>query len=278
MTTPAAASSLSPLTPAAASVRGRFLWYDLMVPDVDAAIRFYAAVTGWTTAPWGTAGEGSPYTMWMNGASPIGGVMTQTSAETAGGVPPYWMAHIGTPDVDATYRDALALGARSFVAPSDIPDVGRFAIVSDPQGAVFSMFQPSNPSPAPSPMPAVGEFSWHELPTIDPTSTFDFYARLFGWEKTEAMPMGPAGVYQMFGQAGTTYGAVYPSAASNRPSQWLLYVRVGDLTRALDAVRQGGGQVLREPTPVPGGQIAHCADPHGAHFALHEATAPEAQG
>lgn len=268
MTTPATASP-SPLTPDTASVRGRFLWYDLMTPDVDAAVRFYSAVTGWSPMPWATGDGGPPYTMWANGGTPIGGVMTPPSADASGSAAPYWMAYLGTPDVDATYQDALALGARSCTAPRDIPTVGRFAILADPQGATFAIFQPSNPSVPPAAMPAVGEFLWHELLTTDQEVAFDFYARLFGWAKTDAMDLGPAGVYQMFGRGGTTYGAVCAPTSPTRPPHWLLYVRVADLARALDAVRQGGGQVVREPTDIPGGQIAHCVDPHGAHFALH---------
>ena len=256
------------------AVRGRLLWTDLMVPDVDAATRFYPAVTGWTLTPW-VMGEGvPPYTMWTAGAAPVGGVMGLSEGETAGDLPARWLAYFGTPDVDATYRDALALGARGIVPPRDIPTVGRFAILADPQGAGFAAFQPSNvPAPAPrGGAPAVGAFSWFELGTTNADAALAFYIQLFGWARTEAMPMGPGHVYQMFGSGGPSVGAIYPTDGGGKEPYWLLYVRVADLTPALDAVRRGGGRVLMEPQEIPGGDvIARCADPHGAAFALHAA-------
>jgi predicted enzyme related to lactoylglutathione lyase len=258
-------------------VRGRFLWTDLMVPDVEAATRFYPAVTGWTLTSW-VMGEGvPPYTMWTAGAAPVGGVMGMSAAEAAGGVPGRWLPYIGTPDVDATYRDALALGAQDVVPPRDIPTVGRFAVLADPQGAGFAIYQPSN-APERGGAPADGEFSWFELGTTDAEAAVAFYTRLFGWARTESMSMGPGKVYQMFGHGSTSVGAIYPvDPGAGRP-YWLLYVHVADLAHALDAVRRGGGRVLAEPHEIPGGDyIARCADPQGAEFALH-APAPRAAG
>jgi predicted enzyme related to lactoylglutathione lyase len=158
-------------------------------------------------------------------------------------------------------------------APTSVPDVGRFAVLDDPQGATFAIFQPLSPGAPPAGMPAVGEFSWHELPTTDHAAAFAFYATLFGWAPTEAMDMGAQGVYQMFGQGGTTYGGIFNRMHAEVPPHWLHYVRVADLDRALDAVRQGGGHVLAEPMEVPGGDhIAQCVDPQGARFALHAAS------
>ena len=253
-------------------VLGRFLWNDLMVPDVEAATRFYLPVTGWTLTEW-AMGEGvPPYVMWTAGAAPVGGVMRLTEAEAAGGADARWLAYIGTPDLEATYRDALALGARSIVPPTDIPTVGRFAILADPQGAGFAAFQPANASAPRTGMPSVGEFSWFELGTSDAEAAVDFYTRLFGWARTESMPMGPGRVYQMFGAGGTTLGAIYPAEPDAGAPAWLLYVRVADMAQSLDAVRRGGGQVLREPQEIPGGDfIAHCADTHGTRFAVHAA-------
>lgn len=273
---PAATFSPSLTTPtaAAAAARGRLLWTDHMAPDAEAAERFYTAVTGWTLTTFATP-EGAPrYRMWTAGATPVGGVMGLTEPEVAAGAPARWLPHFGTPDVDATYHDALALGARSIVPPTDIPTVGRFAILLDPEGAGFSAYQPANPPADPSAWnpkpPAPGEFSWMELRVPDAEGALAFYTRLFGWAPTESMPMGPGKTYQMFGLGGQTFGAIYPG----EPAPWLLYVRVDDLARSLDAVRQGGGRVVREPTEIPGGDyIAQCVDPSGAAFALHGAAA-----
>ncbi len=282
MTNTAAATPATFATPAAPapdhSVRGRLLWTDLMVPDVGAATQFYPAVTGWTLTPW-SMGEGvPPYPMWTAGAAPVGGVMGLSEGEVAGGTPARWLAYLGTPDVDATYRDALALGARGIVPPRDIATVGRFAILVDPQGAGFAVFQPATAPERRGGPPADGEFSWFELGTTDADAALAFYTRLFGWSRTEAMAMGPGQVYQMFGSDGTSVGAIHPAGLGGAEPRWLLYVRVADLTHALDAVRRGGGRVLMEPHEIPGGDfIARCADPQGAEFALH-APAPPAAG
>lgn len=272
-TTPAATTpSATYAAPDASTptVRGRLLWTDLMVPDVEAATHFYPAVTGWTLSPW-SMGEGAPpYTMWTTAAGPVGGVMALTPAEVEARAPGRWLAYLGTPDVDGTYQQALAMGARSIVPPRDIPTVGRFAILADPQGAGFAIYQPSATSAPHGGAPNAGEFSWLELGTTDAAAAVGFYTRLFGWALTEAMPMGPGQTYQMFGFPGTSIGAIHPAGPDVAAPRWLLYVRVADLAHAVDAVRAGGGRVLMEPHEIPGGDhIARCEDSQGVEFALH---------
>ena len=129
---------------------------------------------------------------------------------------------------------------------------------------------PDNLGPEPEGMPPVGEFSWHELATTDPEAAFDFYHELFGWEKTSAMDMGPAGVYQMYGRHGATLGGIY-KPTTDTPPGWLHYARVADVNAAVETVRQKGGQVLNGPMEVPGGDlIANLLDPQGGAFAVHE--------
>ena len=99
------------------------------------------------------------------------------------GAPPNWMTYIGTPNVDDTARQASSLGATILKAPADIPTIGRFAVIQDPQGAAFAVFTPSG-APASDATPTIGDFSWHELATTDAKAAFTFYQRLFGWEET----------------------------------------------------------------------------------------------
>ena len=248
-----------------AKPRGRFVWYDLMTTDPASAIEFYTRVAGWGTTQW----EGSsPYTMWTNASLPIGGVM-QLPPEA--GAPPHWLAYISSPDVDATVQQAESLGAKVLVAPNDVPTVGRFAVLSDPQGAVFAIFRPQSQPPGHEGPPAQGEFSWHELATREQPAAFRFYEALFGWHKTSAMDMGDMGQYQMFGRTDVELGGMY-----NRPAQmpgppsWTHYILVDDINRAVEATTSGGGQVLNGPMEVPGGDwIFQALDPQGAIFAAH---------
>src|SRR5688500_17331867 len=110
------------------SIRGRFVWHELMSNDTHAAIRFYSKVAGWTPQVW----EQQPsYTMLMTGKSPMGGLMPLPDEAKAGGTPPTWITYIATPDVDGTAMKAPTLGGRVLRQPADIPTIGRFAILAD---------------------------------------------------------------------------------------------------------------------------------------------------
>lgn len=253
--------------------RGRFVWYDLSTTDTDGALRFYPEVMGWGTQPF----EGPmPYTMFTKGDTPVGGVGKITDEQRAQGIPAHWMGHVGVANVDASAAEAKRLGGNVLYGPEDIPTVGRFAVIADPQGAMLSIFTPieemSGGGP-PQGEPAVGDISWHELTTTDHAAAFDFYNRLFGWEKTDQFDMGePMGIYQMFGQGGTMYGGMFNCPPGmNMPPSWLYYVRVPDVNRAIEAAKRLGGQVMNGPMEVPGGDlIAQCTDPQGAWFAVHQ--------
>jgi predicted enzyme related to lactoylglutathione lyase len=247
--------------------RGRFLWHELLTTDPKAAAKFYGQVAGWTTEAW----EQNPsYIMWLTERGPIGGLMQLPDETKAAGAPPHWLAYIGTPDLDATVAAALRLGARVLKAATAVPEVGRWAILSDPQGAAFAPFTPTTPMPQPD-TPQVGTFSWHELATTDGAAAFGFYEQLFGWEKTDTMAMGPSGVYQMFGWGGKSMGGVYTTASERAaPPNWLGYVFVPDTTKAVEKLRSTGGQLVNGPMEVPGGDlIAVAVDPQGAAFAVH---------
>jgi hypothetical protein len=187
------------------------------------------------------------------------------------GAPPSWCSYVGTPDVDDTVRSAVSLGAKVLKPAWDIPTVGRLAVLEDPQQAVFALFAPTEVQSGPAPDPAA--FSWHELVTTDWRSALTFYQRLFGWETTSAMEMGPElGTYQMFGQNGKPMGGMYSRPAHVPRSHWLPYIRVADSKKTGDLVKKLHGQVLVGPMEVPGGDwIVVGSDLQGATFAVHSA-------
>lgn len=250
-------------------VRGRFLWYDLMTTDPQAAQEFYTKVAGWGLQPY--AELGTPYTVFLREGTPVGGVMSLADEAVQAGSEPHWLVYIGTPNVDATTEQAVKLGARTHVAPQDIPTVGRYSVVADPQGAVVAFYSPANPQPA-SHAPRHGDVSWHQLGTTDLDGALRFYQRLAGWEQTGTHDLGPNGAYQMFGRGGYTFGGIFqrPSDGHVAP-RWLIYIRVADVLKAVELVKRHGGQVLEGPREVPGGDwTIECRDPQGAMFALHE--------
>jgi hypothetical protein len=252
---------------------GRFAWYELMTTDPKAAEGFYTKVVGWGTEPF--PGMETPYTMWMNGKQPVGGLMEIPAEAKAGGAPPNWLLYVAVGDADAAVAKAQSLGGKVETGPQDVPGVGRFAVLSDPQGAVFAILQPSDPSVyGEETVPAPLEISWHELATTDREGAAAFYSALFGWEKQNANDMGePVGVYQEFGRPGRPLGGIFKKPADMPgPSFWLLYAKIADLDAALAAAKAGGGTVLMGPMEIPGGdRIAQILDPQGAAFALHEA-------
>jgi predicted enzyme related to lactoylglutathione lyase len=222
-----------------ATVRGRFVWHELMTTDTKSAGTFFSKVIGWKTQPWG---EDASYTLVLSGNSQMAGLMNLPEDARKMGAPPNWMTYIGTPNVDDTARQAASLGATILKAPEDIPTIGRFAVLQDPQGAAFAIFTPNRPPP--SGEMTVGDFSWHELATTDQKAAFTFYQRLFGWEETSSMDMGPdLGTYQMFGlsKSGPPLGGVFtkPTQMPGPPS-WLPYIKVPDAKMTAEAIKKLG--------------------------------------
>ncbi len=256
------------------AVQRVFSWYELMTTDPKGAQNFYTALNGWGLQDF-NAGSNEPYVMWTRDGAPFGGVMRLPDEARKMGAPPHWLAYVEVPQVDATVSQVTAAGGKVYVQPTDIPGGGRFAVLADPQGAVFGVVSSSQPSEAAPAPPQVGGVSWHELVTTNYQAAFTFYNTLFGWSKGDAADMGPMGIYQMFGSRGRTLGGMFnkpPDMAA--PPHWLLYVRVPDINKAADRVKQLGGKILHGPAEVPGGDwIVQCMDPQGAAFALHQVKA-----
>jgi predicted enzyme related to lactoylglutathione lyase len=248
-------------------LRGRFVWHELMTTDPSAAQKFYPKVIGWTTAPF----PGDPsYTLWQTGGSGVGGCMALPAELRARKVPSSWLTYLGTPNVDATCAELKRLGGSVQQDPMEIPDVGRLAVVMDPQGAVFAIFTPSREGVGRTGTPVLGDFSWHELATTDPKAGFAFYQSLFGWDRTGDFDMGEMGRYEMFGIGGVPIGGIYPKPAEVPVSNWLPYAKVASADQAASIAKAEGGTILQGPVEVPGGdRVAIGMDPQGAVFAVH---------
>jgi predicted enzyme related to lactoylglutathione lyase len=259
------------------SIRGRFVWEELMTTDVSSAATFYNKVAGLKTlqAPFDPK-----YTMFQGSNGNMGGVMLLPGEAKAGGTPPMWMSYIGTPNTDEAAKKLTSLGGRVHKAPWTIADGGRIAIVADPQGAVFALYSNPKATDAP-PHPQLGHASWHELATTDHTSAFSFYQNLLGWHVTSEMDMGPGmGVYRMFAPDGLkdAFGAMYTKPPQQPgPPAWLPYIKVANVKAATDAAKKMGATIFHGPAEVPGGGwITMGADPQGAAFAIHATPAAPA--
>jgi predicted enzyme related to lactoylglutathione lyase len=248
---------------------GRFIWYELITSDIAAAKAFYGEVVGWTSQAMPMP-EGD-YTIFQADGQGVGGVMDFPPEVKAQGVPPNWTSYVAVDDADAAAEKVKALGGSVLRAPDDIPGIGRFAIVADPQGAVIAIMTPL-PMDPPRPRTAPntpGHTSWHELYAGDPASVFPFYAGLFGWREDGAMDMGPMGKYHLFANQDGQVGGMMTKPAEIPAAAWLYYFQVTDIDAAKQRVEAAGGKVLNGPMEVPGGGwIVQAQDPQGATFAV----------
>lgn len=246
-----------------------FFWYELMTTDMDAAKDFYADVVGWRPEAWGGSGT-PPYTVMYAGERGVGGIMTIPDEAKQTGMPPAWLGYIHADDVDAQTEAVKKAGGTVHRAPDDIPGVGRFSVVADPQGAVFMLLKPDGPDQPPIAPNTPGHIGWHELYTTDWQKAFDFYSGQFGWAKGDPFDMGPMGTYQLF----SADGGEPVGGMMNKPEQmpvpaWQFYFTVPAIDAAAKRVTDKGGTVLMGPMEVPNGSwIVQCQDPQGAHFAL----------
>jgi len=247
---------------------GSFVWCELMTSDTAAADTFYKKVVGWTSVPF--APDGS-YIVFNNPSGDgVAGMMKLPDEAKQMGAPPHWMMYVGTPNVDQTAMRIAQLGGHVVKQPTDLPGTGRFAVVQDPFGAMFAIFQPATNRPGRAGRPGVGDFSWFELYTPNPDGAWTFYETLFGWEKTSAMDMGEMGVYQMFGRGGGIPSGGIMKPPPGAPAAWMPYAMVKDAKAAAASATANRGKILNGPMEVPGGDwIAQGLDPQGAMFSLH---------
>lgn len=252
-----------------------FIWYELMTTDADAAAAFYGAVIGWTFEGDGS-GEGVMGYRLIRRADGgnAGGMLPLTTDMQAHGARPAWMPYLHVTGVDAALEAITAEGGAVRMPPMTLP-VGRIAMVADPQGVPIYVMDPVPPpgregetSDVFSPN-AVQRVGWNELASPDLEASKAFYARHFGFEFNNVMPMGEMGDYCFIDHGGQTIGAMMQRQDPQAPVLWRFYFRVPSIAAAKAAVEAGGGQVLHGPHEVPGGDwIVIANDPQGAEFGL----------
>lgn len=248
------------------SDRGLFVWHEVGTTDLRAGEDFYAKVAGWKAESWS---QNPSYKLFVARREPKAGLYLITETVNAVPTPPSWLSYIGTPDVDATVRQSVELGGKVIVSAYNVPSVGRMAHLQDPQGAAFAVSSQEQRSRYKDPQ--LGDFSWHELLTSNWQTAFDFYSKLFGWEKMESMDMGPQGMYQIFGAGGHQLGGIFnPGGLPPGGPLWIPYFMVADARRTAESAKEHGATVAHGPSEVPGGDWVFTGiDPQGAMFAAH---------
>lgn len=246
--------------------RGRFVWYELLTTDLAAAKAFYGSVVGWSAQNAST--PDLAYTLFTAGEAPVSGLMELPQDALSRGAMPRWVGYIAVDDVDASAERIKRLGGAIYVPPTD-SNIGRIAVVTDPQTATFALVEGLRHGQAESgDIGEAGRVGWHELLAADWGKAFAFYGEVFDWREMDANT-GPSPSYQVFAAGGRTIGGMFTKLAKVPVPFWLHYFNVGDLDMALRRVEDAGGRIELGPHELPGDSgIARCIDPQGAMFAL----------
>jgi uncharacterized protein len=240
---------------------GLFCWVDLSTTDTEAAKAFYGAVFGWT------AQDVPQYGFFRLEDKTVAGLAELQPQAREAGMPPSWSAYVRVDDADAVCKKAAELGGTVRAEPFPIEDVGRMAVLADPQGAIFLLWQPGTFAGAEL-VNTPASFTWNDLQTTDPEAAIPFYRDLFGWEIQETE--GAQGQYFTIRSDGRMNGGVMRRLPDSGPPFWMTYFGVDSTDEAIGKVKEGGGDVLMGPIDLPSGRIAAVRDPQGAVFTVFQ--------
>jgi hypothetical protein len=242
---------------------GRVVWRELMTTDVKKAQAFYSELFGWKFEPY-FMGPGMNYEMVKVGDKTQGGLWQIEEGKPG---PSLWMSYVSVDDVDAAAKWAVDNGGKIAHGPSDIPNIGRFAVVADFAGAMILPFKSVQGDPPPGAMPQKGEFCWETLSTTDLERAESFYEKVFGWKVMKNETGIP-----VFSVDGTPQGMVADlQKAENFPPNWMTYVVVDKIETATEHATKLGGNVLVPLIEIPKiGRIGMIADPTGAPLGLYQ--------
>jgi predicted enzyme related to lactoylglutathione lyase len=250
---------------------GTFCWFELGTTDDAAARAFYSALFGWEVQlnPMGKEGE---YTRFTVGGSDVGGGYRLMPDLLQAGVPPHWLPYVSVENCDATAARARELGGKVLSDPLDVFDLGRMAVIGDPYGATFALWQPLKHTG----VGRVGEPNtpcWTELATRDTAGSEKFYTALLGWGAAP-QPMGPVD-YTMFTKSDGAAGGMM--AMDERwgdvPPHWMTYFAVDNCDARARRLTELGGKILYGPFDAPPvGRMAVVQDPQGAVFSIIQLT------
>lgn len=242
---------------------GSFCRIDLSTTDVDAATAYYSGLLGWSVETVVVDGVGPNSVARLDGRE-VAALHAQGEAERAQGLPPLWYSYVSVVDAEATAQRVGALGGRVIVEPFDVADLGRMAVVLDPAGAVFDLWQPGSYAGAEL-VNEPGAWCWNTLAVSDPEPVQAFYTELFGWTFLEATP---ASTVIMLG-ADRVGGIQRVPAGSGIPPNWSVAFAVEEIGSAHRRALHAGGQEIVSPLDVGIGHYSVVLDPQGGGFGLY---------
>jgi predicted enzyme related to lactoylglutathione lyase len=232
---------------------GVFCWVDLATSDWKAALEFYTSLFGWESDPMDMGG-GAYYVMLKKGGKQV----CALSQRQDDNIPPAWNTYVSVASADEATEKAKSLGANVVAPPFDVFDAGRMAVLFDPQGAAFNVWQPIKHIGA----QVVNESNtlvWNELLTPDAEPARQFYSALFGWTPK----ISPE--YTEWQLGGRSIGGMMEK--KDMHPVWLPYFAVDDCEATVDKAKSLGAEVHVPPMDIPKvGRFALLGDPQGAYF------------
>jgi predicted enzyme related to lactoylglutathione lyase len=248
---------------------GSFCWLELGTTDSGAAKNFYSKLFGWTAEDL-PMGPDMTYTMFRLGGNDVGGAYQLMKDQLDAHVPPHWMPYVKVDSADASAAKAVQLGGKQIVPPSDIPSVGRFAVIQDPTGAHINIFEPGQHRGI-TIFGQVGALCWAELNTPDAERASKFYGDWLGWtfetgEEGYRHIINGTSKEDMIGGIPTKM-----HAPPGTPAHWMSYFQAADCKATAGKAAQLGASTMMPADLMPDvGTIAVLADPQGAVFALYQ--------
>jgi len=252
-------------------------WIDLTTPDVAAGKEFYGSLFGWSFVDEDTGDPDNPYTMVLQGGKPVAGMMKLSPEMAAGGMPPVWSTYVTVKDVDASAKKAKDLGGTVLAEPMDVMTAGRMAVLADPAGAVFCIWQAKDSIGAEIVNEPVS-LTWNELLSTDLAKVKPFYEGLFGWKTEDVEMPGGTGHYTIWTIDGFEQGmaGAMPTPMEGMPSFWNVYLQVDDTDATVKQAKDLGASIMVEPMDIPGvGRTASIVDPQGATISVLKSETPQ---
>ena len=246
---------------------GAFCWIELSTTDQSAAKSFYSSLFGWASQDF-PMGPNDFYTMFQLEGRHTGAAYTMRPEQRAQGVPPHWMIYISVESADDAATRASQLGGKVLAPPMDVYDAGRMAVVQEPTGAVFALWQPKTHTGT-GIAGVHGTLCWADLVTPDIERAKTFYTGLFGW-KVSAGENDPSG-YLHIANGKDFIGGIPPARFGdpNAPPHWMPYFYVANCDETTAKAKEMGGKVLLAPMDIEKvGRMAVLGDPQGAVFAI----------
>lgn len=250
---------------------GSFCWIELATSDQNAAKKFYGSLFGWEVNDM-PMGPNDFYTIFRLEGRDAAAGCTLRSEELAQHVPPHWKIYVATDNTDATAKRVSQAGGKLLAPPFDVFDAGRMAMVQDPTGAVFCIWQAKN-NKGTGIAGVDGTLCWADLNTPDAERARKFYTDVFGWKFTDDTDDDPPSGYVHIQNGEESIGGIPPVKPNSprMPAHWLIYFLTSNCDATAAKARQLGAKFYLEPMSMENvGRFGILADPQGAAFAIFQ--------